>query len=453
MANFSKHQSETQRWVNWQTSNFEYLLLLNRLSGRDFCDLQNYPIFPYLDEKRNLAQTVTGTSRYNECPMTAELASQFISHGFATSPSEVVPEGYGLGDVQTVYANRQKLESLDVSADLSKWITLIWSSDFASGIASLFPGVHPPRNPHPPQPPFNAVTVVTVHATIDHAFIVSQNADDFTMRYLSINQEILGDIKVTSRTSVPLIRLPIAVPDGKCRCFGDYCSHAGFLNAESQLIFIDSRTSKAYPLSSLASCFASADRWLAVGRSDSSLSVYRDSELFWEVSLYREAVVAVAVSDQANVVAVMMKDSSLVICSLVNGAVVHAINLVPKLPRSLLVTPAWGFVVVHATEIVAGILQNYVTVFTINGEKVSQVAVGVGIDAWCCWKSSNGFDYLALAGEKGAIYVADVMHLEKKVLVSQLPNPVVTVAFVESCQVIIAVSELGTIAVVPFMAE
>jgi hypothetical protein len=62
MTNFNKYQSEIQRWVNWQTSNFEYLLLLNRLSGRDFCDLQNYPIFPYLDGKRDLAQTVMGTS-------------------------------------------------------------------------------------------------------------------------------------------------------------------------------------------------------------------------------------------------------------------------------------------------------------------------------------------------------------------------------------------------------
>jgi hypothetical protein len=87
-------------------------------------------------------------------------------------------------------------------------------------------------------------------------------------------------------------------------------------------------------------------------------------------------------------------------------------------------------------------------VFTINGEEVS---IGAKIDAWCCWRSLNGFDYLALASEKGAIYVAEVMHLEERVLVSQLPSPVVTVAFVESCQVIVAVSELGTIAVVPFM--
>jgi hypothetical protein len=137
----------------------------------------------------------------------------------------------------------------------------------------------------------------------------------------------------------------------------------------------------------------------------------------------------------------------------VNGAVVHVINLVPKLPRGLLITPAWGFVLVHATEIVAGILQDYVTVFTINGERVADVAVGIKIDAWCGWRSLNGFDYVALASEKGAIYVANVMHLEEKVLVSQFPNPVVTVAFVESCQVIVAVSALGTIAAMPFMAE
>jgi hypothetical protein len=74
-------------------------------------------------------------------------------------------------------------------------------------------------------------------------------------------------------------------------------------------------------------------------------------------NLYREAVVAIAISDQVNVVAVVMKDSSLVMCSLVTGAVVHVITLVPKLPRGLLITPAWGFVVVHTTEMVTGILK------------------------------------------------------------------------------------------------
>jgi hypothetical protein len=66
-----------------------------------------------------LGRESAGTSRFTECPMTAEW---------------VVLEISGLGDVQTVYANPQKLESLDVSASLSKWITLIWLSGSASGL-------------------------------------------------------------------------------------------------------------------------------------------------------------------------------------------------------------------------------------------------------------------------------------------------------------------------------
>jgi hypothetical protein len=48
---------------------------------------------------------------------------------------------------------------------------------------------------------------------------------------------------------------------------------------------------------------------------------------------------------------------------------------------------------------------------------------------------------LVLAGEKGAIDVADWMHLIEKVFVLLLPNPVITIAFIESCKVIVAVSE------------
>jgi hypothetical protein len=38
----------TQKWLNHQLSNFEYLIALNILGGRSFLDSSNYPLFPWI---------------------------------------------------------------------------------------------------------------------------------------------------------------------------------------------------------------------------------------------------------------------------------------------------------------------------------------------------------------------------------------------------------------------
>ena len=38
----------TQMWLNYQISNFEYLMILNELSSRNFKDMTQYPIFPWV---------------------------------------------------------------------------------------------------------------------------------------------------------------------------------------------------------------------------------------------------------------------------------------------------------------------------------------------------------------------------------------------------------------------
>ena len=38
----------TQKWINREISNFEYLMHLNTIAGRSYNDLSQYPIFPWI---------------------------------------------------------------------------------------------------------------------------------------------------------------------------------------------------------------------------------------------------------------------------------------------------------------------------------------------------------------------------------------------------------------------
>jgi hypothetical protein len=43
-----KRRKYTERWANGQISNFDYLMLLNKFSGRSFNDPNQYYVFPWV---------------------------------------------------------------------------------------------------------------------------------------------------------------------------------------------------------------------------------------------------------------------------------------------------------------------------------------------------------------------------------------------------------------------
>lgn len=48
-----KERKITERWMNWQISNFEYLMLINIYANRSYNDLSHYPVFPWLHLNKN----------------------------------------------------------------------------------------------------------------------------------------------------------------------------------------------------------------------------------------------------------------------------------------------------------------------------------------------------------------------------------------------------------------
>lgn len=47
-AELLKASGLTQKWMNWEISNFEYLMQLNTIAGRTYNDLSQYPVFPWI---------------------------------------------------------------------------------------------------------------------------------------------------------------------------------------------------------------------------------------------------------------------------------------------------------------------------------------------------------------------------------------------------------------------
>jgi hypothetical protein len=136
---------------------------------------------------------------------------------------------------------------------------------------------------------------------------------------------------------------------------------------------------------------ASEGRWLVVGGDDSSLVLSRALSPVWRAFLYREAVVACAVSDAFKVAVAVaaMGDGAIVICSLVNASIVHIVGIAPQVPQAIAVTPAWGFIVFYATDVVPGSVRHWMTAMTNDGAIISRVEIHSKVSALllavACW--------------------------------------------------------------------
>ena len=54
----------TEKWMNYEITNFEYLMMLNMLAGRTNSDLNQYPIFPWVYSKYNETKFKKNEEKY-----------------------------------------------------------------------------------------------------------------------------------------------------------------------------------------------------------------------------------------------------------------------------------------------------------------------------------------------------------------------------------------------------
>jgi hypothetical protein len=468
MKAFRSRRLEMGRWINSKVSNFEYLLLLNSLSRRDFHDLENYPLFPWLTAGRRLNHTVDGRPTCRRCPMSQAVATKFHLSTFSGDVNQImqecqeqgleaVPDIYAVPEfssLEYVYGLRKVLESTFVSSELNLWISLIWSSDFDSMIRPLFAGTHPKRKTEPPRT--DSIETVNVSQSIDHA-IVTRKGPSFVVRFLFertvADVTFQGDVKKPpTQTPGEVVNMPAAHGDW---VFTQYQSTFLFFSVGSPLFYLVDGLS-ALPLNPHIGdirAVACVGRWLVAAGHDSSVTLFLDLKRYWEIFLYRARPVCLSLSDTFKVVAAGMADMSIVLCSLVSGQVVHVADIRPLMPKRVIVTPAWGFVVVYAEEVVFEQKLSWAVIFTVNGRQFRKFELPFPVDNWCTWKSRQGFDYMALADKAGNLYVAEVYFVESLECVYKADSRLVKIAFLEEIEAIIAISEAGRITIVPFVCN
>ena len=195
--------------------------------------------------------------------------------------------------------------------------------------------------------------------------------------------------------------------------------------------------------------------WAVFGMENATLVLVRNYKSVYTIRLFREAVTACAVSSVFNLVVGGTKDSALILCSTVTRSLIKVVNIEANdevlVPKKIMITPSWGFIVAYCTSIVAGTLKHYILVYTVNGLFLHRTEIGVAIDYWYSWQSNKGFDYMIFASDTGQVYFSEVYYLNQNHLNLLTCRHVIAAYMSTSTSTLVVVTKHGQVKFLPIV--
>jgi hypothetical protein len=199
------------------------------------------------------------------------------------------------------------------------------------------------------------------------------------------------------------------------------------------------------------------DGWLVTAGRDALVNVFSVTELtqpVFTIPLYRDEITCCAVSAGFGFIASGTRDSFLVLSSLEKGSNSHVIDLGGRRPGAVLITKAWGFVVVCATHLDDGVLYHSISVYSPNGVLVRTSQMQEPITAWTTWSSTSGFDFLIVATEQGRLLTCEVFFLDfAGIKGTRVAAPIVGIAYERIEAGVVVVCANGEMLFVPVVTN
>ena len=166
---------------------------------------------------------------------------------------------------------------------------------------------------------------------------------------------------------------------------------------------------------------------------------------------FRDDVCCCAVNSKYDLVVSGTRDSSLFFFSPTHKIVTKIIDLKGKIPQKILITNAWGFVVVYEIDIEKGTEYQYIEVFTVNGDPVISKQLSFQIQQWTHWESLDGFDYLLVLSKSGLFFTCEVFYMDLlKAIKDRIELKVLSLSYSYEFGIIVVSLSDGSIRIIPF---
>jgi hypothetical protein len=432
---------------NW-TTNFEFLLLLNRMSGRSFHDSNCYPCFPNLlcdychyTSSGSLKNFLRIESWVEPRPISKveDAATEFATATFIAPEFYCFPElicgglpNWAKDTFEFVYGLRKILESDRISMLLSAWIWKVWGPVALKGISHkwLFP------NAFPEKPMVSRKNSKRFAFQLDHQYL----------KLVWFNHGIIGCLANSGTVRTYLLEeLSVKNSDEQC---SEHVDEFEWYSVGGQLY-----------------CYDRCDQVLTNFFDKEKFEKFEvEPNLFWEFGsemLYCRSlcelyigerlvcksdnrIVTVAGSATFQVVVFATSDRNVHFHTARKGNEIAKLSL-NGLVELILITETWGFVLLHST--------GNLYVYNVNGTKIKEMEWEENILKWTTFASPYGFDYVACLQRSGDVIMFEAFYPEKTVVLLEQCWGMLGMTFDAASERIVMVTDTARIDAIPVVFE
>jgi hypothetical protein len=404
---------------------------------------------------------------------TCELVPEFFCQAEALSGAQLPP--WASTPIEFVYLHRMALECEWVSAHIHEWIDLVFGVSQCSSAScnAVNPqlgsdvwqhaaeadremleeqlarsGQLPPPlfdSPHPARAVISSSRLrTTISAVVPASFGAIVNGNEREARFVCATESGLLSVIVSlgRETGTKTIVIGDTTEEN---CWGR--GAGGLLIIGADCLFIRERSEP---------CGIPPERITAIAGSDSGVVMLGESGVIWRAALRdlaeSEAICSVfyerpsglAVCTEFDLLAVVTIEGSVLVYSLSDGVFRVRCQVGGQLPERVLVTEGWGFIAIATAE--------RIWLMTMNGDLVRSIALPGAIYAWCTWRNAKGFDFIAVADEKGCIFVCEAFYLDFGEPVAFCKGAVADLAWLRDVEAIAVIRNDGAYFVIPLSA-
>jgi hypothetical protein len=196
--------------------------------------------------------------------------------------------------------------------------------------------------------------------------------------------------------------------------------------------------------------FSSNAGIIAISSDDGRTHIYTQNRVL-SIPTYRNSVVCSHVSANFGIVVICCDDGSVIVGSLNDGSIIRVLQ-VDMMPENVLVTPAWGFILVNGYSMQKGKKVYFLAIFNVNGICIRKVS-SVSVEKWVAWANPRGFDFVLMCGDGGKLFVFEAFYGEIGEAVGRCGGKLVGLEYCVSEQLILGVSQEGKVCLIPFSTK
>ena len=438
----------TEKWLNWNLSNFEYLMILNIYSGRSFNDYNAYPVMPpIISDFNNISSEIYPSSLKNMINPTIpidNIKDSFVDHlmvpadfYFDSSILKQQLPTWAKSKYEFIYLSRKKLEKMDITWFINRIFGSSKSSDNPN--SKLFTRPHTVRNEEQFQQPKQhvfetdkaiAAILPSITSTEHYSFwIIFENKSIYIAK--------LTNEKISIK---PTIQLECEDP-----IFYYSTNHIFAYSLSKALLYFLASPSNITEISLYTEnpVFSMLDDTVIFCRDDSiiyKLNLNADSQQVTKFWYSDSKVTAIGTSNIFKTVAFATIDGYIHVHDLKNCEEITKVNTGCQI-NQIVITNNWGFIV--------GCSEDMIFILNANGEQITSYKTTNVIDNIYSFSIVSGFDFIAFATSDNTVGYFEALYPENWTKLRKFESPIKTVAYDSFRRSFVVVEKCGNIIIIP----